>query len=145
MTLGDFSGRAVLLNIWATWCVPCRKEMPSLDRLQAKLGGPDFIVVPLSIDRKGAEVIKPFYRELGLTSLGIYSDQSGKETAALKVPGIPTTLLIDPEGQEVGHVTGAVEWDRPDIVETIRRLLRLPDMTPSEPADEDPNHHPNHS
>jgi len=135
MTLGDFRGRAVLLNLWATWCVPCRKEMPSLDRLQAKLGGPTFLVLPLSIDRKGASVIASFYRELGLISLGIYAEQSGKATAALAVAGIPTTLLIDRDGREVGRALGPVEWDSPDIIDTIRRLLNLPDATQKSSGD----------
>src|SRR3546814_1814786 len=103
MTLKAFDGRFVLLNIWATWCVPCREEMPSLDRLQAGLGGPDFVVVPLSIDREGLPAVKAFYEELGLKALGIYVDQSGRASGKLGAAGIPTTLLVDREGREIGR------------------------------------------
>jgi thiol-disulfide isomerase/thioredoxin len=126
LTLADFRGRAVLLNIWATWCVPCRKEMPSLDRLQARLGGRDLVVVPLSIDRKGADVVRPFYRKLGLASLGVYLDQSGNNASALNIEGLPTTLLIDREGREVGRAAGPAEWDAPAVISKIRLLLHLP-------------------
>ena len=91
MSLADFHGRTILLNIWATWCVPCREEMPALDRLQAKLGGPGFEVVPLSIDRDGLPKVKGFYDELGLEAMGIYLDDTGKAgfvaTADLKRKG----------------------------------------------------------
>jgi thiol-disulfide isomerase/thioredoxin len=123
LTLADFRGRVVLLNIWATWCVPCRKEMPSLDRLEKQLDRKDFIVLPVSIDRKGLSVVKPFYEELGLASLGIYLDTSGSIQGALAVPGIPTTLLIDREGREVARKMGAAEWDSPEMVALIGRYL----------------------
>ena len=124
LTLGDFRGRLVLLNIWATWCVPCRKEMPTLDRLQAKLGGPDFEVIALSIDRQGLAAVKPFYAELGLKALRIYLDASGKATQALTTVGVPTTLLIDQEGREIGRVLGPAEWDSPEVEAVIRRYLK---------------------
>ena len=111
LTLADFHGRTVLLNVWATWCVPCRKEMPALDRLQAKLGGPRFTVVPLSIDHRGRDVVARFYRELGLQSLRIYVDKSANAISAANAVGMPTTLLIDPQGRELGHVIGPAEWD----------------------------------
>lgn len=123
MTLANFRGRAVLLNIWATWCVPCRKEMPTLDRLQAKLGGPEFQVVTLSIDRGGVPVVKQFYEELGLKSLGIYVDQSGQAASALGAVGIPTTLLVDREGREIGRKVGPAEWDSPNVTDVIREHL----------------------
>ena len=126
MSLADFRGRAILLNIWATWCVPCRKEMPTLDRLQAELGGPDFQVVTLSIDHGGVPVVKQFYKELGLKALGIYVDQSGQAATALRTVGVPTTLLIDREGREVGRKLGPAEWDSPQVIAVIRERLRLP-------------------
>jgi len=126
LTLADFRGRVVLLNIWATWCVPCRKEMPALDRLQAQLGGDDFVVVPLSIDRKGVEAVKPFYEELGLQKLGIYVDASGAASRALSAPGVPTTLLIDRNGREVARKMGAAEWDGPEMVSVIRHQIEAP-------------------
>jgi thiol-disulfide isomerase/thioredoxin len=133
MTLDEFTGKTVLLNIWATWCVPCREEMPALDRLQAKLGGPDFEVVPLSIDREGLPVVKAFYEELGLEALGIYVDQSGKAQRALSVLGIPTTLLVDREGRELGRTLGPAEWDSAEIVEFLRRVLEQPSAAQSQP------------
>jgi thiol-disulfide isomerase/thioredoxin len=123
LTLADFRGKVVLLNIWATWCVPCRKEMPALDRLQAQLGGGDFIVLPLSIDRAGLPAVKRFYEELGLQKLGIYVDSSGAASRALGAPGVPTTLLIDQNGREVARKMGAAEWDGPDMVALIRRQI----------------------
>jgi len=93
-TLADFKGKVVLLNLWATWCVPCREEMPALDRLQAVLGGPDFEVVPLSIDR-AVDAVKKFYAETGVHNVGIFIDTSGQAARSLGAVGVPTTLLID--------------------------------------------------
>lgn len=126
LSLSDFHGRPVLLNIWATWCVPCRKEMPSLDRLQALFGTSQLVVLPLSIDRQGTPVVTQFYQELGLKNLGTYVDQSGKAPRDLHVVGVPTTLLIDRDGREIGRKTGALEWDGPEMVILIRERLGLP-------------------
>jgi thiol-disulfide isomerase/thioredoxin len=125
LSLVDFRNRPVLLNIWATWCVPCRKEMPSLDRLQAALGASQLLVLPLSIDRQGLPVVKKFYAELGLTSLGTYLDQSGKAASELNTVGVPTTLLIDGDGHEIGRKVGPAEWDSPEVVALIRDHLGL--------------------
>ncbi|RUY28052.1 TlpA family protein disulfide reductase [Mesorhizobium sp. M7A.F.Ca.US.001.04.1.1] len=118
-TLADFRGKVVLLNIWATWCAPCRKEMPTLDRLQAKLGGPDFEVVALSIDRS-PDMVKQFFTEIGIAHLALNIDTSSKAMFALGVFGLPTTLLIDSKGREVGRLIGPAEWDAPDMVAFIR-------------------------
>ncbi len=118
--LADYSGKVVLLNIWATWCAPCRKEMPTLDRLQAELGGPDFEVVALSMDRKGADVVKKFYAEIGITHLALNIDTSAKAMFALDAVGLPMTLLIDRNGKEIGRLIGPAEWDAPDMVDFIR-------------------------
>ncbi len=123
LTLADFKGRTVLLNVWATWCAPCRKEMPSLDHLEKQLGGKDFIVLPVSIDRKGLSAVKPFYEELRLVSLGVYLDSSGSIQGTLAIPGVPTTLLIDRAGREVARKMGAAEWDSPEMTALIRRYL----------------------
>ena len=123
MTLADFRGKVVLLNIWATWCAPCRREMPTLERLQAELGGPDFEVVALSIDRKGLPVVKEFYEELGLQELGMYVDASANASRELSALGVPTTLLIDREGNELGRLAGPAEWDSPEMVSFIRGYL----------------------
>ena len=123
MTLDAFKGQTILLNIWATWCVPCREEMPALDRLQAKLGGPDFQVVALSIDRDGLPAVQAFYKELGLQSLGIYVDQSSRAAYELGAVGIPTTLLVDPEGRETGRTIGLAEWDGEEVAQFLTQYL----------------------
>lgn len=124
LTLADFRGRVLLLNVWATWCVPCRKEMPTLDRLQARLGGKDFLVMALSIDRKGIEAVRGFYNEVGVKNLAIYADPSGKGSHALAIPGVPTTLLIDRDGREVARKMGEAQWDSPEMVSLIERTMR---------------------
>ena len=123
LTLGDFRGRVVLLNVWATWCVPCRKEMPALDRLQARLGGNDFLVIPLSIDRDGVAPVKRFYQQLGLEKLAIYVDPSGKGARALAVPGVPTTLLIDRRGHEIARKMGPAEWDGQETLSLVEQTI----------------------
>ena len=120
LTLAEFRGRVVLLNIWATWCVPCRQEMPTLDRL----GGKDFLVMALSIDRKGVDAVRDFYREIGVEKLAIYLDPSGEGSRDLSIPGVPATLLIDQEGREVARKMGAAEWDGPEMVSLIQRTMR---------------------
>src|SRR6266516_4014786 len=89
-SIGDFKGKVVLLNIWATWCGPCREEMPALDRLQALLGGPDFEVVALSIDRNGVDAVRKFYAEVGVRNLAIHLDPSGRSIRELSTVGVPT-------------------------------------------------------
>jgi thiol-disulfide isomerase/thioredoxin len=123
MALADFRGRIVLLNLWATWCGPCRTEMPALDRLQAGMAGPDFTVVPLSIDHRGRDAVARFYRELGLISLGIYVDRSGEAVSALEVSGMPTSLLVDRQGRELGRVIGGAPWDDAEMVARIKGYL----------------------
>jgi len=113
----------VLLNVWATWCVPCRKEMPTLDRLQAKLGGKDFLVIPLSIDREGVAPVKRFYQELKFEKLAIYVDPSGKGSQALAIPGVPTTLLIDRQGREVARKMGPAEWDGEETLSLVKQTI----------------------
>src|SRR6516164_7324330 len=123
LTLANFRGRVLLLNVWATWCVPCRKEMPTLDRLESRLGGKDFQVIGLSIDRKGIESVKDFYREVGVEKLAIFLDPSGRGTHDLAIPGVPTTLLIDREGREVARKIGEAEWDSPELVSLVERTI----------------------
>lgn len=123
LTLADFRGKVILLNIWATWCIPCLREMPTLDRLQAKLGGPRFEVVVLSIDIGGIPVVEKFYRALKLDSLGIYVDKTLRVQRDLGIVGIPTTLLIDRQGREIGRLAGPAEWDSKEAIKAIRRYL----------------------
>lgn len=128
--LERFRTKVVLLNIWATWCVPCRREMPTLDRLQDKLGGPDFEVVALSIDRGGIEEVAKFYAEVGVKYLSMYIDSSGKAARDLGAVGLPTTLLIDRKGREVGRLIGPAEWDTPEMIALIK--TRIPSTTTKE-------------
>jgi thiol-disulfide isomerase/thioredoxin len=122
LSLGDFHGKVVLLNIWATWCAPCRQEIPTLDWLQAKLGGADFTVVPLSIDRKGMSAVDGFYREIGVRHLAIYLD-ARQAASRLNATGVPSTLLIDREGRELGRLVGPAEWDSPDMIAFLRGVV----------------------
>lgn len=121
--LKDFRGKLVLLNIWATWCAPCRAEMPSLDRLQAKLGGEGFVVLPLSLDRGGGPVVAVYYGQHDITHLGVYLAGQGGLQNALKIGGVPTSFLIDPEGRVVGSLEGATQWDSPEALALIRSYL----------------------
>ena len=123
LTLADFRGRVVLLNFWATWCGPCVVEMPSLDRLQARLGGADFTVVALSQDRGGAEVVAPFYRRLGLAGLGVYLDPLNRVARAFAVQGLPTTIILDRQGRAVGALEGPAEWDSPEAMALVERFM----------------------
>ena len=118
--LADFRGKIVLLNIWATWCVPCREEMPALDRLQQKLGGQGFEVLALSIDAGGVPAVKRFYEEIGIRSLAIYVDRTARATESLRAVGVPTTLLIDRQGREIGRRSGAALWDGPEAIRMIQ-------------------------
>src|SRR5260370_23917560 len=124
--LSDFHGKFVLLNIWATWCIPCRKEIPTLDRLQSALGGDGFEVVALSIDRGGLDIVRKFYREIRVSHLATYVDASGGAFRDLAIVGLPTTLLIDRAGREIGHLVGPAEWDAPDTIALLRRLIGRP-------------------
>lgn len=123
LTLADFRGRVVLLNIWATWCAPCREEMPTLDHLQAQLGGEDFHVLPLSIDRAGLGPVQRFYDEIGIQHLGQYLAEDIRAMLAFAVIGLPTTLLIDRQGRERGRLTGPAEWDSAESVAQIETII----------------------
>jgi len=122
-SLADFKDKVVVLNIWATWCVPCRREMPTLDRLQAALGGPDFQVVPVSIDRGGIDTIRKFYAEIAVQKLGMYVDKSGQVLREIGAIGLPATLIINRSGQEVGRIVGPAEWDSAEIVQFLRPVI----------------------
>ena len=122
-SLAAFRGKVVLLNVWATWCPPCRKEMPTLDRLQAALGGVDFAVVTLSIDEAGTPAVQAFLMQTGIKHLHPYLDTFGEASASLGAGGIPLTLLIDRDGREIGRKLGPAEWDHPRMVELIRGHL----------------------
>jgi thiol-disulfide isomerase/thioredoxin len=116
--LSDFKGRTVVFNIWATWCVPCREEMPALDRLQGSLGGERLEVVAVSIDSGGDDKPRSFYRDNGIANLELYTDPSSQTFRGLKAVGravgLPTTLLIDEAGCEIGYLPGPADWGSED-------------------------------
>ena len=116
LSLEVWRGRLVLLNIWATWCGPCRAEMPTLDRLQGRLGDENFEVVALSIDRAGVDAVRTFYDEIGIEQLAIYIDETGRIAQDLGVFGLPTTILVGPDGSELGRLIGPAEWDTPEMI-----------------------------
>ena len=104
-TLADWRGKVVVLNLWATWCLPCRKEMPSLDRLQKDMGSDKFEVVAVSVDRKGAEASRRFLNETNVTQLALYVDATARLSSELRAVGLPATLLIDTEGRDyIGYL-----------------------------------------
>ena len=121
--LDAFKGRVVLVNLWATWCAPCREEMPSLDRLQAKLGSPEFEVVALSLDRAGRDKAKAFLDQIGIKHLALYIDPTMKAGRALDATGMPTTLLIGRDGKELGRLVGPAEWDSRQAQALIKAAL----------------------
>ena len=126
--LSDWRGHIVLVNLWATWCVPCRKEMPALESLQAKLGGPNFEVVAVNIDTRDPEKPKNFLKEANLTHLGYFSDQKAKVFQDLKAIGralgMPTSVLVDGEGCEIATIAGPAEWDSDDAIKLITAAVK---------------------
>ena len=123
LVLDDFLGRVVLLNLWATWCAPCRAEMPTLDNLQAILGGSDFEVLALSLDQGGVRDVERFYQDLGLRHLAIYVDPTTRAQRELRVFGLPTTLLIGADGRELGRLIGPTDWDSQEMVGFLRSFI----------------------
>lgn len=121
--LSDFLGKNILLNLWATWCVPCREEMPSLDQLQKDMGSDEFEVIALSLDRAGKQVAEKFFSETHIKNLKLYVDSTMKSGNALRAVGMPTTILIDREGNERARVPGPGVWDSPETKALIRQAL----------------------
>jgi thiol-disulfide isomerase/thioredoxin len=119
-TLAAWRGKVVLLNLWATWCIPCRKEMPALDRLQQELGSDKFEVVAVSVDRKGIAGAKKFLNDTKVGKLALFVDPTMRMTSQLRAPGLPATLLIDAQGREIGRLLGPAEWDSEDAKRLIR-------------------------
>jgi thiol-disulfide isomerase/thioredoxin len=128
--LSDWQGRTVLFNLWATWCVPCRKEMPALDELQDKLGGEKFEVVAVNIDTRDPEKPRNWLKEVGVNRLGYYADPTAKVFQDLKLIGkafgMPTTLIVDPARCEIGTVAGPAEWASEDGIKLVRATMGLP-------------------
>ncbi len=123
LTFDQFKGRVLLVNFWATWCAPCVHEMPSLDRLQAKLADEGLTVLTVSNDRGGEPVIRRFYEEHKLENLEVYSDGRNKLAAAFGVRGLPSSYFIGADGRILGLVEGPAEWDEEDAVNLARYFL----------------------
>jgi len=128
LTLDDFKGRTVLLNLWATWCVPCRKEMPALDHLQGLRGSEKFSVVTVNIDTAKLDRVKAFWTEAGIAHLGFYADSTAEVLQALKQTGkalgLPTTILVGPDGCEIGTMAGPAQWDSQDALALVAAAQR---------------------
>lgn len=127
LTLADFRGRTVLLNLWATWCAPCRAEMPALDKLQGELGAKDFEVVAVNIDTRNLDKPRRWLEEAGVTRLAYYADPQAKVFQDLrevgKAVGMPTTFLLDPNGCELARLSGPAEWGSADAIAFVRAAL----------------------
>lgn len=119
--LADWRGKWVVLNFWATWCAPCRKEMPSLDRLQAAM--PDLAVLPVATGRNAVDGIERFYAEAGVTTLPILRDPKSELARAVGVMGLPVTLILNPDGQEVARLIGDAEWDSDSAKAVLAALM----------------------
>jgi thiol-disulfide isomerase/thioredoxin len=122
-SLADFRGKVALVNFWATWCAPCREEMPSLDALQAELGGEDFQVVTIATGRNAPVKIDKFYKETGVKNLPVLLDPKQELARGMGVVGLPVSVLIDREGREVARLMGDADWSSEAAKEVIRQLM----------------------
>ncbi len=123
-SMADWRGKTVLINLWATWCAPCRREMPALARLDKALEKEPFDVLAISIDRKGLPASKKFLTEINvIKQLGLYVDPTSRIAQALKAYGLPVSILVDGQGREIGRLTGPAEWDSPDALRLIRAAM----------------------
>ena len=128
ISLSDFKGKTVLLNLWATWCAPCRYEMPDLDALQASLGGDDFEVVTVSLDRKSPDKPRAFFDEIGVNNLTLYYDEKMALFPALRSKGMafgmPSTLIIDKDGCSLAHMAGPAAWASDEALALVRAITQ---------------------
>lgn len=123
-SLSEFQGKWTLVNFWATWCAPCRHEMPSLDALQGALGGEDFTVVTVATGRNAVPAITEFFAEAGVTRLPVLRDPKAQLARQMGVAGLPVTVILNPEGQEVGRLIGDADWNSADAQAVIAALIR---------------------
>jgi len=122
-SLQGFGGKVILLNLWATWCVPCLQELPSLDRLQAQLGSDRFEVVAVSVDRRGVEAVRPYFEKLKISHLAIYVESRDRLAQAMGLEVLPSTIIIGSHGLMAGKLVGAAEWDAPEAVALVRHYI----------------------
>ena len=119
----ELAGKPLLLNFWATWCAPCVKEMPTLDALQVKLGGANFQVLAVSQDREGLKVDLPFVEKNGWKSIGLYVEPKARFAKDAALRGLPTTIILDQSGQEIGRLEGTIDWMAPKVTDALSRLI----------------------
>ena len=125
ITLEDYSGKVVLVNLWATWCPPCRAEMPSIDRLAGAMESDDFAVIALSTDRGGVERVAEFFKDIRVDNLKVMHDRTNNVARQAGALGLPVTLILDREGREIARVIGDAEWDSPDAQVILRRIIEM--------------------
>ena len=121
--ISNYKGKVVLVNFWATWCAPCRKEMPSLDRLQGDMGSDDFQVLAISQDLQGMEKVKAFFQKLGIENLTAFNDKTVKSGRTAGVFGLPASILLNANGEEIGRLIGPAEWDAPESKALIQHII----------------------
>ena len=126
VSLATFNGKVVMLNFWASWCSPCLRELPSINRLQARLGGDQFTVVALNVDRGGKSVARRYTRRLNLDKLDLYLDQDNTTAKSMKLQSMPTTIIFDAKGREVGRLVGSAEWDTEEAVDLLQWFIENP-------------------
>ncbi|WP_288901838.1 TlpA disulfide reductase family protein [uncultured Sneathiella sp.] len=122
--VSDYRGKVILVNFWATWCAPCRKEMPSLDRLQEALGGVEFVVLAIGQDLQGMEKVTTFFEKLNIKNLAPLNDKTVKSGRSAGVFGLPASILLNAKGEEVGRLVGPAEWDAPEAKALINHVIR---------------------
>jgi thiol-disulfide isomerase/thioredoxin len=125
LTLADYSGKVVLLNVWATWCPPCRAEMPSIDRLAGEMKGEDFAVIPLSTDRGGPERVARFFEDIQVRNLKVIHDRTQAVSRQAGVLGLPVTLILDRHGREIARLIGDADWDTHEARAILRRIIEI--------------------
>tara|TARA_B100001540_G_C15810373_1_gene644225 strand:- start:1392 stop:1844 length:453 start_codon:yes stop_codon:yes gene_type:complete len=123
--LSDYRGKVLLINFWATWCAPCRHEMPALERLQQQLGSKDFEVLIISMDRGGLKTSQKFLDDIGVTALKPLIDDASRLGRAMGAFGLPTTIMVDRNGKEIGRLVGPAVWDAPEALTLIQQSLLL--------------------
>jgi thiol-disulfide isomerase/thioredoxin len=125
-TLADWKGKVLVVNFWATWCAPCVKEMPTLDALQAAMGGDSFAVVAVNQDREGQKVAEPFIAKNEWKNIALYVEPSGRFMKDARLNGLPTSILVDKQGNEVARLEGTMDWNAPEVKAEIRKLVEKP-------------------
>lgn len=123
LSLDNFKGKVVLINFWATWCPPCVQELPSIDRLQKKIGGNNFVAIVISLDRGGKKIAGRMFKRLKLKNLSLYLDPTNASAQKLNIRVMPTTIVFDRTGRRLGKLEGKIEWDEPEPVRLLKYYI----------------------